>query len=73
MTNSSHKRRDPTEVLPSEKELWDEAREIFSQPDKWMTERHPMLDGRSPQDCIQAGDQQLVRDLVRNIKYVGQV
>ena len=73
MTKNSHIRRDPTEVLSDEGELWDEAREIFSRPDKWMTERHPMLDGRSPRDCIQAGDQQLVRDLVRTIKYVGQM
>lgn len=31
-----------------------------------------MLGGRSPQQCVDAGDEQAVWDLLRNIKYIGQ-
>jgi uncharacterized protein (DUF2384 family) len=66
------RRLDPTERLPGEGSLLDEARKIFADADQWMHTAHPLLGGRTPQDCIDGGDEQLVWDLLRNIKHVGQ-
>lgn len=65
-------RIDPAGRLPGEGSLADEAGQVFADPDDWMRRAHPMLGGRSPQECIDAGDQQAVWDLLRNIKYIGQ-
>jgi uncharacterized protein (DUF2384 family) len=65
-------RVDPATRFPSEAGLVDEASTIFADPDDWMHRQHPMLAGRSPQECVDAGDEQAVWDLLRNIKYVGQ-
>jgi hypothetical protein len=65
-------RVDPAGLLPGEGSIRDEAGEIFADPGGWMYEKHPMLAGRAPQECIDAGDEQAVRDLLRTIKYVGQ-
>jgi hypothetical protein len=65
-------RVDPAGRLPGEGSLADEASQIFADPDEWMRREHPMLGGRSPQDFIDAGDEQPVWDLLRNIKYIGQ-
>ena len=65
-------RADPAERLPGEGSLADEASQIFADPDEWLRREHPMLGGRSPQECIDAGDEQAVWDLLRNIKYIGQ-
>jgi hypothetical protein len=73
MTKVAQARRiDATERLPGEHSILDEAREIFADPDKWIQQEHPMLGGRSPQKCIDAGGEQLVWDLLRSIKYVDQ-
>ena len=46
------------------------VRSVFrSQADEWLTERHPSLGGRSPQDCIDEGDDRAVRDLLRRILF----
>lgn len=71
-TATQLRRVDPTERLPGESSLPDEARQIFADPDQWMHREHPMLGGRSPQQCVDAGDEQAVWDLLRNIKYIGQ-
>lgn len=65
-------RIDPADRLNGEQNLADEASQIFARPDEWMHQEHPMLGGRTPQQCIDAGDEQPVWDLLRNIKYVGQ-
>lgn len=65
-------RIDPAGRLPGERGLEDEASEIFADPDEWMQRKHPMLGGRSPQECVDGGDEQAVWDLLRNIKYTGQ-
>jgi hypothetical protein len=64
-------RVDPAERLPGEGSLADEAGQIFDNPDEWMRREHPMLGARSPQQCIDDGDEQLVWGLLRNIKYIG--
>jgi hypothetical protein len=66
------KRVDPAERLPGEGGIRDLAGEIFADPGGWMSQRHPLLAGRSPQECIDAGDDQAVWDLLRSIKYLGQ-
>jgi uncharacterized protein (DUF2384 family) len=66
------RRVDPAGRFPEEAGLLEEATTIFASPEEWMRDRHPMLGGRSPQECIDAGDEQMVWDLLRNIKYVGQ-
>ncbi len=63
---------DPAERLPGEGSLTDEAGKIFADPDEWMHREHPMLGGRTPQECIDAGEEQSVWDLLRTIKYIGQ-
>ncbi len=44
-------RVDPARRLPGEGSLEDEANQIFADPDEWMHREHPMLGGRSPQEC----------------------
>jgi hypothetical protein len=68
----SVRRADPTERLPDEQSIEDEARLMFAEPDLWMSQEHPMLGGRTPRECIADGDEQPVWDLLRSIKYVGQ-
>jgi len=65
-------RVDPTGRLAGEGSLPEEAKQIFADPDEWMRREHPMLGGRTPQECIDTGDEQSVWDLLRNIKYIGQ-
>jgi hypothetical protein len=65
-------RVDPTQPLEGEGTLAEEVKSIFADPDKWMQQEHPMLGGRSPQQCINDGDEQLVWNLLRSIKYIGQ-
>lgn len=65
-------RVDPAGRLPGEGSLAEEASQIFADPDEWMHREHPMLGGRPPQECVDAGDGQQVWDLLRNIKYIGQ-
>lgn len=64
------RRLDPADRLPDEGSVEDEAREIFSDPDDWMRQRNPNLAGRSPRDCLDQGDEQPVRDLLRRIRYI---
>ncbi len=70
MSQAMLRRLDPADPLPDERSLEDEAREIFDEPDERMKQRNVNLAGRSPQDCINQGDEQPVRDLLRRIKYV---
>ena len=63
-------RRDPADPLPGEGSVEDEARKIFADPDEWMRRENANLAGRSPRDCLDQGDVQAVRDLLRRIKYV---
>lgn len=66
------RRLDPTDRLLGEQHLQDEVQQIFAEPGEWMHQEHPLLGGRTPSECVDAGDEQLVWDLVRNIKYVAQ-
>lgn len=66
------RRLDPADRLPAERDLLGEARQIFADPGDWMRQENPLLGGQTPRDCIDEGHEQLVWDLVRNIKYVGQ-
>ena len=70
MSHTTLQRRDPADPLPDEGSLEDEAREIFADPDGWMKRHNADLAGRTPQDCIDQGDLQPVRDLLRRIKHV---
>lgn len=63
-------RRDPQELLPGEGSIREEAEKVFSNPILWMNRPHPMLDGRTPQQCVDEEDEQPVRDLIRRVKYV---
>lgn len=65
-------RVDPAGLLLGEGSIRNEAGEIFADPGAWMHQEHAMLAGRSPQECVDAGDEQAVRDLLRTIRYVGQ-
>jgi len=65
-------RADPSNPLPDERGVSEEAAETFADPTNWLNTQHPMLGGRSPSECIRDGDEQLVRDLLRRIKLVGQ-
>jgi hypothetical protein len=66
------RRLEPTDRLADERHLLDEARQIFAEPHQWMRRENPLLGGLTPRECIDAGDEQRVWDLMRNIKYVGQ-
>ena len=66
------RRLDPKKRLPGEGSLMDEVRQIFADPSEWLDQRNPLLGGRSPRECIDAGEEQLVWDQLRSIKYVGQ-
>jgi hypothetical protein len=66
------RRVDPTGRFPDEASLADEVGNIFADPNEWMRQQHPLLAGRSPKECVDAGDEQAVWDLLHNIKYVGQ-
>jgi hypothetical protein len=71
-TAAQVQRVDPAQRLPGETSLWDEASKVFADPDEWMRQKHPLLAGRSPQECIDANDGQAVWDLLRDIEYIGQ-
>ncbi|HEY4113611.1 MAG TPA: MbcA/ParS/Xre antitoxin family protein [Rhizomicrobium sp.] len=62
----------PSEPLPDEGDILQDAAQIFSNPQEWLKQAHPMLGGRSPQQCLDAQDEQPVRDLLRRIRYIGQ-
>jgi uncharacterized protein (DUF2384 family) len=62
----------PCEFLPDERDILQDATEIFADPHAWLMQEHPMLGGRSPQQCLDAQDEQPVRDLLRRIRYIGQ-
>lgn len=55
--------------LPGEGTVAEDAARIFAQPDQWLTQAHPGLAGRSPAECLAAGDEASVRDLLRRIRY----
>jgi len=66
-------RIDPTNRLDDEQErIEDEVAKHFEDPEEWMRRNHPLLGGRSPDDCVQTGDEQMVWELLRSVKYVGQ-
>ncbi|HEY8699054.1 MAG TPA: antitoxin Xre/MbcA/ParS toxin-binding domain-containing protein [Rhizomicrobium sp.] len=63
---------DPSNLVDGEGSIAEKARKMFASPAEWLAQKHPMLGGRSPQECLDAHDEQPVRDLLRRIKYVGQ-
>jgi hypothetical protein len=64
-------RLDPTDRLPDESTIENEAADIFENPDPWLDIKHPMLGGMSPRDCIGTANEQAVWDLLRTIRNVG--
>ena len=72
MTEDPHSRLDPHDLMDGEYSLTDEANKIFASPDQWMDEPHPLLDGKKPRDLLNTGKEQQLRDLIRDIRFVGQ-
>jgi uncharacterized protein (DUF2384 family) len=72
MFGSADARNPELKSLPGEKDIEGEAADMFANAEQWMTQKHPLLGGRSPRECVAAGDAQSVRDLLRNLKFVGQ-
>jgi hypothetical protein len=77
MTMSFMSSGDPSSLaslrkLPGEGSVLESAAEIFSAPEAWLNLKNPLLGGRSPEECIAAGDEQSVWDLLRSIKGLGQ-
>jgi len=64
-------RRDPSDLLPDEASIEQEAADIFEDPERWLSTEHALLGGKRPRDCIGAPDEQAVRDLLRTIRRVG--
>jgi len=62
-------RPDPAARLPGEGTVAEEAARLFAQPDQWLAQPHPELAGRSPAECLAAGDETVVRSLLRRIRY----
>lgn len=60
------------QLLKGETSLEDETEKIFDEPFVWMAQEHPLLGGKSPNECVKDGREQAVWDLLRAIKYVGQ-
>jgi len=71
MSQSSKRRgREAADSVPSgQQALWHEAEEVFEDGVKWLNDPHPSLGGRSPRDCLEHGEEQAVRELLRRIKY----
>jgi uncharacterized protein (DUF2384 family) len=63
------RQRDPGARLPGERSVAEEAADIFADPDAFLCAPHPELGGRSPADCMTAGDEVAVRHLLRRIRY----
>jgi len=53
----SEPRVNPPQPLDDEGSPTEEAKKIFADPEVWMQQKHPMLGGRSPQECINNGDE----------------
>jgi hypothetical protein len=51
----SEPRVNPPQPLDDEGSPTEEAKKIFAEV--WMQQKHPMLGGRSPQECINNGDE----------------
>ena len=62
---------DPTRALEGEGSADEEAAKIFVNADAWLNHPHALLGGRTPQKCIDDGDEYLVRDLLRQIRFIG--
>jgi uncharacterized protein (DUF2384 family) len=57
-------------LLPGEKaDIREEAAEMIAEPEKWLDMPNAMLGGEKPNDLIGTDREQLVRDLLRAIKY----
>jgi hypothetical protein len=65
-------RLDPADRLPDESTIENAANDLFATPDVWLDADHPMLGGKTPRACIGTGDEQLVWDLPRTIRHIGQ-
>ena len=63
-------RHDPADPLPDERSVGAQVEDLFSSPDEWLDSPHPSLGGRTPRDCLNADEEQPVRDLLRRIKLV---
>jgi hypothetical protein len=64
-------RSDPTDLLPGEKGIENDADELFEDSTGWLTAPNAQLGGKRPVDCIGNADEQAVRDLLRTMRHVG--
>ena len=62
----------PRAKLEGEDSPEKEAAKLFENPDEWLSHPHPLLGGRTPRDCVKQGDEYAVRNLLRQIRFVGQ-
>ncbi len=49
----------------------DEASKVFDHPDVWLSSPNAHFGGLSPEDAINSGHETAVRNLLRQIIYVG--
>ena len=56
---------------PTSDELRTEAKQALPDGEQWLVTRHPLLSGRTPADCLAAGEVEVVNDLLHSILYVG--
>jgi Protein of unknown function (DUF2384) len=62
----------PDDPPPDEAaDIREEAAKFFDNVDEWMTTENSNLAGRTPSQLIGAGNEEMVRDLLRRIKYIG--
>ncbi|MDQ2688421.1 MAG: hypothetical protein M3Y28_11210 [Armatimonadota bacterium] len=60
------------ELLPGEHEdIREDVRALFSNADEWMDAPSPKFHFRKPNDLIGTPDERLIRDMLRQILYVG--
>jgi hypothetical protein len=59
-------------LLPGEHEdIREDVADLVAEPDAWLDTPHPMLAYRKPRDLIGTDQEWMLRDLLRQIKYVG--
>ena len=63
-------RRDPYDRLPHEGSIEAEADELFEDGRAWLEAKHPMLGAQRPIDLIGTPAEQMVRNLLRGIRYI---
>ena len=72
MLDRARKSNSPDDLPPDESpDIRKEASKFFKNVDKWLATENSNLAGRTPNEVIGSGDEAIVRDLLRRIKYIG--